>query len=67
MPMKIMIDWDLCESNFICNDFSPEVFTIDEENDELIVIEERVDRVEQETIYQAEARCPKGAISIKTT
>ena len=66
MSLKIIVDWDLCESNFICHDFCPEVFTIDKEKDELIVIEEMIEKIDQETIYQAETRCPKGAISIET-
>ena len=64
VALKIVMNWDLCESNFVCHDSCPDLFLIDEENDKLIIAKELVP-VEFETdVADAERRCPKGAISL---
>ena len=64
MAQKIVLDWDLCESNFICNDACPEVFQIDEEKDELIVAMEEVPDELAASVEKAATMCPKGAITL---
>ena len=64
MALKIVLDWDLCESNFICNDACPEVFQIDEEKDELIVAMEEVPDELAACVEKAATMCPKGAITL---
>ncbi len=64
MAMKILIDWDLCESNFVCNDVCPDVFRVDEAKDELVVVEECISESIREDIEKAALTCPKGAIEL---
>jgi ferredoxin len=63
MAKKIQIDWDLCESNAMCEALAPEHFQIDD-NDDLQVLDENVTDENQALIEQAVASCPKSAISI---
>lgn len=60
---KISVDWDLCESNGICEAMAPDVFHLDDEDllqiDDPTVTDENRERVER-----AVAGCPKSAISI---
>jgi ferredoxin len=60
---KIQIDWDLCESNAMCEALAPDHFQIDD-NDDLQVLDEVVTDQNQALIEQAVASCPKSAISI---
>jgi len=61
--MKIKVDFDLCESNALCEALAPDVFELDDDDflqlktDE--VTDENVDRVKQ-----AVAACPRAAISL---
>jgi ferredoxin len=60
---KIQIDWDLCESNAMCEALAPDHFQIDD-NDDLQVLDDVVTDENQALIEQAVASCPKSAISI---
>ena len=60
---KIKVDFDLCESNALCEALAPDHFQIDD-NDYLQVIDETVTDENQALIEQAVASCPKSAISI---
>jgi len=64
MSLKIVMDWDLCESNFECNDACPELFKVDEAKDELVVFEGSVPEALTADAESAAARCPKGAITL---
>lgn len=61
--MKIKVDFDLCESNALCEALAPDVFELDDDDflqlktDE--VTDENIDRVKQ-----AVAACPRAAISL---
>jgi len=61
--MKIKVDFDLCESNALCEALAPENFQIDD-NDFLQVIDERVTDENRDQVLQAVAACPKSAISV---
>ncbi|CAN5568816.1 hypothetical protein BH18ACT1_BH18ACT1_19530 [soil metagenome] len=37
--MRVVVDWELCESNAICMAVAPEVFEVDDD-DELHVLDE---------------------------
>ena len=63
MAKKIQIDWDLCESNAMCEALAPDHFQIDD-NDDLQVLDDVVTDDNQALIEQAVASCPKSAISI---
>lgn len=60
---KVTVDFDLCESNAMCEALAPDVFRIDDDDflqvDDPTVTDENRARVEQ-----AVAACPKSALKI---
>ncbi|HEX2894501.1 MAG TPA: ferredoxin [Marmoricola sp.] len=61
--MKIKVDFDLCESNALCEALAPQNFQIDDQ-DYLQVIDENVTDENRDAVMQAVAACPKSAISV---
>jgi ferredoxin len=61
--MKVKVDFDLCESNAVCESLAPDVFEIDE-NNFLMVKTEEVTDANRAAIERAVASCPRQAISI---
>jgi ferredoxin len=61
--MKIKVDFDLCESNALCEALAPQNFQIDDD-DFLQVIDENVTDATRDAVMQAVAACPKSAISV---
>ncbi len=61
--MRIVVDYDLCESNAICMGIAPEVFEV-REDDFLYVLDETPGEELRAKIEEAVRRCPKQAISI---
>ncbi len=61
--MKIKVDFDLCESNALCEAIAPENFEIDDD-DFLQILDDDVTDENRERIERAVASCPKSAISI---
>lgn len=62
--MKVTVDFDLCESNALCEALAPAVFELDDD-DNLMVKLEDVPEAEQENVRRAVAACPRAAISIE--
>lgn len=62
--MKVVVDWDLCESHGQCEFAAPEVFTIDDDG-ELQVLQESPPESERGNVEQAVRRCPSRALSIE--
>ena len=62
--MKIKVDFDLCESNALCEAMAPEVFELDDD-DYLNILTEDVRPENEGRIRQAVASCPKAALSIE--
>jgi ferredoxin len=62
--MKVKVDFDLCESNAVCESLAPDVFEIDE-NDWLVLKTEDVTDQNRAAIERAVASCPRAAISIE--
>ena len=60
---KIEVDWDLCESNAMCEALAPAHFEVDDD-DYLQILKEDVTDEELEAVRQAVASCPKSALSI---
>jgi len=60
---KIKVDFDLCESNAMCEALAPDHFQVDDD-DYLQVLDDNVTPENQALIEQAVASCPKSAISI---
>jgi ferredoxin len=61
--MKIKVDFDLCESNALCEALAPANFEIDDD-DFLQILEENVTDENRDAVGQAIAACPKSAISL---
>ncbi len=62
--MRIVVDFDLCESNALCMGIAPEVFEV-REDDLLYVLDEHPAEELRERILMAVRTCPKNAISIE--
>ena len=60
---KIRVDFDLCESNALCEALAPQNFEIDDD-DYLQIIDENVTDENRDAVQQAVAACPKSAISL---
>lgn len=61
--MKIKVDFDLCESNALCEAMAPDVFELDD-NDYLVVKTEQTTPENIEDVKRAVAACPRAAISL---
>jgi ferredoxin len=62
--MRVIIDYDLCESNALCMAAAPEVFEV-RDNDLLYVLQEHPPEALREKVLAAVRACPKAAISIE--
>lgn len=62
--MKVVVDWQLCESNALCMLAAPEVFQI-RDDDTLDVLDERPAESLREKVEAAANACPKRAINIE--
>ncbi len=62
--MKIVVDYDLCESNAVCMQIAPDVFEV-RDDDFLYVLNETPAADQREVLEDAVARCPKQAIKIE--
>lgn len=61
--MRIVVDYDQCESNALCVGAAPEVFDLDDD-DQLHILIERPSSELREKVEEAVRLCPKQAISI---
>lgn len=62
--MKIVVDYDVCESNAVCMGLVPEVFEV-RDDDFLYILDEEPAEELRPRIEEAVQRCPKQAISIE--
>ncbi len=62
--MKIKVDFDLCESNALCEAMAPEVFELDDD-DMLLVKADETTPESLDNVKRAVAACPRAAISLK--
>lgn len=62
--MKIKVDFDLCESNALCEAMAPEVFGLDDDDFLQLATEETTD-ANIENVRRAVAACPRSAISLE--
>jgi ferredoxin len=63
MTMKISVDFDLCESNGLCEAMAPEVFELDDDDLLQLRTEQTTDE-NVEDVKRAVAACPRAAISL---
>jgi ferredoxin len=61
--MRVVVDFDLCESNALCMGILPEVFEV-REDDFLYVLNENPPEGLRDKLMEAVRTCPKNAISV---
>lgn len=62
--MKVVVDFDLCESNAVCMAIAPEVFEV-RDDDFLYILNENPGPELEENVREAAERCPKQAIKLE--
>jgi ferredoxin len=62
--MKVVVDFDRCESNAVCMGIAPEVFEV-RDDDFLYVLQEHPPEELRPKVEEAVRLCPKQAISIE--
>ena len=62
--MRVVVDFDLCESNAVCMGIAPEVFEV-RDDDFLYVLDETPSEDLRPKVEEAVRRCSKQAISIE--
>ena len=61
--MRVVVDFDLCESNALCMGAAPEVFEV-RDDDFLYVLDETPDEDLRTKVEAAARVCPKQAITV---
>ena len=61
--MRVVVDFNLCESNALCMDAAPEVFEV-RDDDLLYVLDETPGESLRAKVEQAARVCPKQAITV---
>jgi ferredoxin len=62
--MRVVVNYDVCESNAVCMGIAPEVFEV-RDDDNLYVLQEQPDESLRPKVEEAVRMCPKQAISIE--
>ncbi|WP_166137991.1 ferredoxin [Nocardioides ochotonae] len=62
--MRIKVDFDLCESNGLCEAMAPEVFELDDDDFLQLKVEETTPENVDE-VKRAAAACPRAAITLE--
>lgn len=63
MAYKIVVDFNLCESNGVCMDIAPEVFEVRDDGF-LYILQEVIDEELLPKVEEVVPRCPTQAISL---
>jgi ferredoxin len=63
MGYRVVVDFDLCESNARCMEVAPTVFEV-REDDVLYILDETPPDEVRAQVEEAVRRCPKAAISL---
>jgi ferredoxin len=61
--MRVVVDFDLCESNALCMAAAPEVFEV-RDDDLLYVLQEEPSEGLRDKVHEAARSCPKLAITV---
>ena len=64
MAIKTSIDWDKCEGNGVCARVAPEIFSVDDEGNSDVLMEEVPENLRNKAML-AMRGCPTGAVSVK--
>ncbi len=62
--MRVVVDFDLCESNAVCMGIAPQVFEVREDNF-LYILDENPPESMRPTLEEAVAGCPRAAITLE--
>jgi ferredoxin len=62
--MRVVVDFDVCESNAVCMAIAPEVFEV-RDDDFLYILDETPGEELRAKVEEAVRRCPKQAISLE--
>ncbi len=62
--MKIVVDYDLCESNAVCMDVCPECFRVEEDDTLTVLIESPPDNLRGK-VEESVRLCPRQAIKLE--
>jgi ferredoxin len=62
--MRVVVDFDLCESNAVCMELVPEVFEV-RDDDFLYILNETPGEELRGAVEQAVRSCPRQAISLQ--
>jgi ferredoxin len=62
--MKVVVDYDLCESNAVCMGIAPEVFEV-RDDDFLYILQENPPEELRAKVEEAVRMCPKQAIALE--
>ncbi|HUE61321.1 MAG TPA: ferredoxin [Acidimicrobiales bacterium] len=62
--MRVVVDYDLCESNALCMAAAPEVFEV-RDDDFLYLLQENPPEELRPKVEEAVQRCPKQALRIE--
>ncbi|MCH2409196.1 MAG: ferredoxin [Acidimicrobiales bacterium] len=62
--MRVVVDFDLCESNAICMQIAPDIFEV-RDDDFLYILDETPSEDRRSNLEESVQRCPKQAISIE--
>ena len=62
--MRVVVDYDLCESNAVCMNIAPTIFEV-RDDDFLYVLDESPSEDMRPKLEEAVKRCPKQAISLE--
>ena len=61
--MRIVVDYDLCETNEICTQIAPEVFQVGDD-ERMHILNDRPGEELRHLMQEAVRRCPKQALSL---
>jgi ferredoxin len=62
--MKVVVDFDICQSNAVCMEIAPKVFEVRDDGYLYILMEEPPESLRAD-VEEAAERCPTGAITIE--
>ena len=62
--MRVVVDYDRCESNAICMGLAPQVFEV-RDDDNLYILDEHPPEELRSKVEQAVRSCPKQAITLE--
>ena len=61
--MRVIVDYDLCESNALCMSACPEVFEV-RDDDNLYLLQEQPSEDLRDKVMAAVRACPKAALVV---